>query len=145
RRRTERAWSFRARLTSKEAPESPRIDLKVRDSGGSTFASDTVSDTRRDFQRPLAIPQVAAGPPSATRYYGSRFPAASFAPEVLVDYANFKRLISGGERTSIDFKIHCGAFASQDIAANAELAKDIIAMCNNGGKSFLIIGVSDSG
>jgi hypothetical protein len=48
-----------------------------------------------------------------------------------MDYNQFNRLISQGEKATVDFKIECHAFASNQLkASNAELAKDIIAMCN---------------
>src|SRR6516164_1679346 len=62
-----------------------------------------------------------------------------------MDYAKFKHLISIKETSTCDFKIDCGAFASRHIGANAELAKDIIAMCNNGSRSYILVGISDDG
>jgi len=64
----------------------------------------------------------------------------------LMDYAKFRRLIAEGEKATVDFKIECGAFTSPGIAEKAELAKDIISMCNNGNvKSYILVGVSDDG
>jgi hypothetical protein len=61
-----------------------------------------------------------------------------------MDYSKFKQLIGAGEKETVDFKIECSAFASNALAPKAELAKDIIAMCNNGTKkSYILIGVSD--
>jgi len=62
-----------------------------------------------------------------------------------MDYSQFSRIIQGGEKFNIDFKIKCDAFYGKDsFADNAELAKDICAMANNGNvASYIIIGVSD--
>ncbi|MDB6068065.1 MAG: hypothetical protein JWR26_4273 [Pedosphaera sp.] len=64
-------------------------------------------------------------------------------------YLDFLRLIEGGEKAHVDFKIQCDAFDSSSAnreAAKAELAKDICAMANNGTKtSYLVIGVSNDG
>ena len=60
-----------------------------------------------------------------------------------------ERLISGGEKTTVDFKLTCNAFnraAGDQEKARAELVKDICAMANNGSSaSYLIIGVGDDG
>jgi hypothetical protein len=64
-------------------------------------------------------------------------------------FAEFQRLARLGEKRHIDLKIDCHAFASKRLdsqKAKAELAKDICAMANNGGRtSYLLIGVSDDG
>lgn len=63
-----------------------------------------------------------------------------------LDYASFKNLIKTGEKDNLDFKIKSDAFTSKNFAANAELAKDICAMANNGNKaSYIIVGVSNDG
>ena len=62
-----------------------------------------------------------------------------------MDASRLRRLISGGESQTVDFKRECNAFHG-DSGATAELAKDIIAMANNGNRySYLVIGVSDDG
>lgn len=59
----------------------------------------------------------------------------------------FLRLIGGGEKSTVDFKMRCNAFnsrAGDQAKAKAELVKDICAMANNGAEtSFLVIGVGD--
>lgn len=63
-----------------------------------------------------------------------------------MNYTEFRELIAGKERDSVDFKIQCQAFLTQDIAPKAELAKDICAMANNRDiTSYIIIGISDDG
>jgi Schlafen, AlbA_2 len=66
-----------------------------------------------------------------------------------VNYDTFLRLVRGGEKTTVDFKIECGAFQTGNplkTKANAELLKDICAMANNGNiASYILIGVSDNG
>ncbi len=58
----------------------------------------------------------------------------------------FKRILRVGESRCIDFKINCQALQRRNLGANAELAKDICAMANNGNVlSHIIIGVSDDG
>lgn len=59
----------------------------------------------------------------------------------------FLRLIGGGEKSTVDFKLRCNAFnskAGDQAKAKAELVKDICAMANNGSEtSYLVIGVGD--
>jgi len=63
-----------------------------------------------------------------------------------LDFTSFKNLIKNGEKDNLDFKIKSDAFTSKNFAANAELAKDICAMANNGNKaSYIIVGVSNDG
>lgn len=63
-----------------------------------------------------------------------------------MDYSEFKQLIKEGEKTSVDFKIESHAFTSKSQVSNAELAKDICAMANNGNvSSYIVVGVSDNG
>jgi hypothetical protein len=60
-----------------------------------------------------------------------------------MDYGTFVKLVDGGETHSVDFKIICNAFNGSN-RDNAELAKDIIAMANNGNvASRIVVGVSD--
>ncbi|RJX17555.1 MAG: ATP-binding protein [Desulforudis sp.] len=60
-----------------------------------------------------------------------------------MDYSRFVELINGGEKRNVDFKIKCDAF-QQSLSSNAELAKDICAMSNNGNiVSYIILGVSN--
>lgn len=62
-----------------------------------------------------------------------------------MDVAKFKQLIRTKENDFLDFKIQCDAFLSNKKYHNAELAKDICAMSNNGNRaSYIIIGVSDN-
>lgn len=62
-----------------------------------------------------------------------------------MDASRLRQLISAGESQTVDFKIECNAFHG-GTGATAELAKDIVAMANNGNRySYLIIGVSDDG
>jgi predicted HTH transcriptional regulator len=64
--------------------------------------------------------------------------------EALMTYLEFLRLIQGGEKATVDFKVKSDAFAQIGIDAKAELAKDICAMANNGNtRSYIVIGVSD--
>lgn len=61
-----------------------------------------------------------------------------------MDVAKFKQLIRTKESEFLDLKIRCDAFLSNKKYHNAELAKDICAMSNNGNRaSYIIIGVSD--
>jgi hypothetical protein len=61
-------------------------------------------------------------------------------------HSKFEQLVTEGEKAHVDYKITCEAFASKSRFANAELAKDICAMANNGNiASYIIIGVSDDG
>jgi hypothetical protein len=63
-----------------------------------------------------------------------------------MQYKRFKELLKGGEKANVDFKIRCDAFNSKLKQPNAELAKDICAMANNGNvASYIIVGVSDDG
>src|ERR1039458_9336725 len=61
----------------------------------------------------------------------------------------FRRLVRGGEKATVDFKVVCNAFskaAKDHDKAKAELVKDICAMANNGDQaSYLIIGVANDG
>ena len=61
----------------------------------------------------------------------------------------FRRLVRGGEKATVDFKVVCNAFnkaANDHDKAKAELVKDICAMANNGDQtSYLIIGVANDG
>jgi hypothetical protein len=64
----------------------------------------------------------------------------------MMDYSKFRQLVKDGEKPTVDFKIDCDAFNSKLKAPNAELAKDICAMANNGNvSSYIIVGVSDDG
>ncbi len=63
-----------------------------------------------------------------------------------MDYKKFCLLVSEGEKSNVDFKLESHAFNSKAQGPNAELAKDICAMANNGNvSSYLIVGVSDDG
>jgi len=63
-----------------------------------------------------------------------------------MEYSKFSSLIKKKENQYIDFKLECHAFADRTIKSNAELAKDVCAMANNGNiASYLIIGVNDKG
>lgn len=66
-----------------------------------------------------------------------------------MNYADFLKLVRGGETTNVDFKIDCCAFLSNSFdsdAAKAELVKDVCAMANNGNvASYIVIGVSNDG
>ena len=69
-----------------------------------------------------------------------------------MDYRRFRELVEGGEKSTVDFKLRCHAFARRTVGraqselANAELAKDICAMANNGyTASYILVGVSDDG
>lgn len=59
----------------------------------------------------------------------------------------FHRLVCGGEKANVDFKLVCNAFnasAGDQEKAKAELVKDICAMANNGSStSYLIVGVGN--
>jgi predicted HTH transcriptional regulator len=58
--------------------------------------------------------------------------------------SEFLRLVQGGEKATVDFKVRSDIFAQTGIDAKAELAKDICAMANNGNvSSYIVIGVSD--
>ena len=60
-----------------------------------------------------------------------------------MNYVEFLRLIHGGEKTTVDFKVRSDVFAQAGIDAKADLAKDICAMANNGNvSSYMVIGVS---
>lgn len=61
-----------------------------------------------------------------------------------MDYKKFRLLVKEGEKSNVDFKLESHAFNTNAQGPNAELAKDICAMSNNGNmSSYLIIGVSD--
>jgi hypothetical protein len=61
-----------------------------------------------------------------------------------MNYFEFLRLVQGGEKPTVDFKVRSDVFAQTGIDAKAELAKDICAMANNGNvSSYIVIGVSD--
>ena len=66
-----------------------------------------------------------------------------------MNLALFMKLVRGGEKSNVDFKLTCNAFnRSSGIQekAKAELVKDICAMANNGLSTiYLIIGVGDDG
>src|SRR5215510_8919701 len=63
-----------------------------------------------------------------------------------MNYFEFLRLVQGGEKATVDFKVRSDVFAQTGIDAKAELAKDICAMANNGNlSSYIVIGVSDYG
>ena len=63
-----------------------------------------------------------------------------------MEYKKFQQLVKGGEKDNVDFKIQCDAFNSKLKQPNAELAKDICAMANNGHvASYIVVGVSDGG
>jgi schlafen family protein len=63
-----------------------------------------------------------------------------------MDYKKFRDLISKEETNNIDRKLKCKAFEHNNLVANAELAKDICAMANNGNvASYILIGISDDG
>ena len=63
-----------------------------------------------------------------------------------MEYAKFRKLVKEGEKDRVDFKIRCDAFNSALKQPNAEFAKDICAMSNNGYRaSYIIVGVSDDG
>jgi len=61
-----------------------------------------------------------------------------------MNFIKFKQLLDGGEKRNVDFKLTCNAFHAKIKKPNAELAKDICAMCNNGNMtSYIVVGVSD--
>lgn len=66
-----------------------------------------------------------------------------------MNLALFLKLVRGGEKSNVDFKLTCNAFnrsSGNQEKAKAELVKDICAMANNGlSTSYLIIGVGDDG
>jgi len=63
-----------------------------------------------------------------------------------MEYQLFRRLLDEGEKEHVDFKIACDAFKDSTVSSRSELAKDICAMANNGGKraSYIVIGVNDN-
>jgi len=67
----------------------------------------------------------------------------------MMTFQQFQRLVSGGEKANVDFKLSCNAFnraAGDHDKARAELIKDVCAMANNGSAaSYLVIGVGDDG
>jgi predicted HTH transcriptional regulator len=63
-----------------------------------------------------------------------------------MDYTKFRRLVKGLEKQTVDSKIECHAYNTKVQSPNAELAKDICAMANNGNvSSYILVGVSDDG
>jgi predicted HTH transcriptional regulator len=64
----------------------------------------------------------------------------------MMDYSKFRQLVKEGEKPTVDYKIDSDAFNSKLKTPNAELAKDVCAMANNGNvSSYIIVGVSDDG
>jgi predicted HTH transcriptional regulator len=70
---------------------------------------------------------------------------SSQVEEKMMEYLEFLEILKKGNTITTAFMTECHAF-KDSVKDDAELARDIIAMANNGNTvSYLVIGVSDDG